>query len=265
MSVKALFPFFLCHPITIAESHTGKPDLGDRPCKERSQQHAEDEGSICGGMQPASSSPATHLCWAQGRRGRTWHPAALGVTNPSFTPAAICWMTAWAKCHLGCNAGVSRGTGWKEAIRLLFSQGREMGTVCFRKPVLQQHVKGNFSCTRRRRDLVHQASLPLPWAWPAPMTSLDPLQDCHDCYLYLFQLTRTSCWGKGPLEFSGTLMGGMTQSRFCLRRPFALWCWRQGSRVSLCCCARSMGPLFLPFGCFGSKKANPVSFRLLIS
>lgn len=37
-------------------------------------------------------------------------------------------------------------------------------------------------------------------------------------------LTLTSCWGKGPREFSGTLMGGMTQSRFCLLSPPELWC-----------------------------------------
>lgn len=96
-------------------------------------------------MQPAFSSPATHLCWARGGRGRTWHPAALGVTNPSFTPAAVCWMTAWAKCHLGCNAGVSRGTGWKEVIRLLFSQGREN--------LLQ---KTNASAACKRKLLLHE-------------------------------------------------------------------------------------------------------------
>lgn len=45
-------------------------------------------------------------------------------------------------------------------------------------------------------------------------------------------LTLTSCWGKGPREFSGTLMGGMTQSRFCLLSPLELWCWGHGSSVS---------------------------------
>lgn len=34
-------------------------------------------------------------------------------------------------------------------------------------------------------------------------------------------LTLTSMCGKGPLEFSGTLIGGMTQSRFCLLSPLA--------------------------------------------
>lgn len=37
----------------------------------------------------------------------------------------------------------------------------------------------------------------------------------------LSSLTLTSTWGKGPLEFSGTLMGGMTQSLFCLLSPLA--------------------------------------------
>jgi len=32
-------------------------------------------------------------------------------------------------------------------------------------------------------------------------------------------LTLTSMWGKGPLEFSGTLMGGITQSLFWRRSP----------------------------------------------
>lgn len=43
-------------------------------------------------------------------------------------------------------------------------------------------------------------------------------------------LTLTSMWGKGPLEFSGTLMGGMTQSLFCRLSPLAedpLWCFRE--------------------------------------
>lgn len=43
-------------------------------------------------------------------------------------------------------------------------------------------------------------------------------------------LTLTSMCGKGPLEFSGTLIGGMTQSRFCLLNPLAadpLWCFRE--------------------------------------
>lgn len=43
-------------------------------------------------------------------------------------------------------------------------------------------------------------------------------------------LTLTSMCGKGPLEFSGTLIGGMTQSRFCLLSPLAadpLWCFRE--------------------------------------
>lgn len=35
-------------------------------------------------------------------------------------------------------------------------------------------------------------------------------------------LTLTSIWGKGPREFSATLMGGITQSLFCLRRPLEL-------------------------------------------
>ena len=45
-------------------------------------------------------------------------------------------------------------------------------------------------------------------------------------------LTRTSCCGKGPREFSGTLMGGMTQSRFCLRSPLACGRWGHGRSVS---------------------------------
>lgn len=35
-------------------------------------------------------------------------------------------------------------------------------------------------------------------------------------------LTLTSICGKGPREFSATLMGGITQSLFCLRRPLEL-------------------------------------------
>lgn len=41
-------------------------------------------------------------------------------------------------------------------------------------------------------------------------------------------LTLTSMWGKGPREFSGTLMGGMTQSLFCRLSPLEeepLWCF----------------------------------------
>lgn len=36
--------------------------------------------------------------------------------------------------------------------------------------------------------------------------------------LKLCHRTLTSSWGKGPLEFSGKLIGGITQSRFCLCR-----------------------------------------------
>lgn len=36
--------------------------------------------------------------------------------------------------------------------------------------------------------------------------------------LKLCQPTLTSSWGKGPLEFSGKLIGGITQSLFCLCR-----------------------------------------------
>lgn len=60
-------------------------------------------------------------------------------------------------------------------------------------------------------------------------------------------LTLTSCWGKGPREFSGTLMGGMTQSRFCRLSPRASWCWGHGSSVSLGARAGSGSAAFLPF------------------
>lgn len=40
------------------------------------------------------------------------------------------------------------------------------------------------------------------------------------CLLSL-SLTLTSMCGKGPLEFSGTLIGGMTQSLFCRLRALA--------------------------------------------
>lgn len=36
--------------------------------------------------------------------------------------------------------------------------------------------------------------------------------------LKLCHFTLTSSWGKGPLEFSGKLIGGITQSLFCLCR-----------------------------------------------
>lgn len=36
-------------------------------------------------------------------------------------------------------------------------------------------------------------------------------------------LTLTSIWGNGPREFSATLIGGITQSLFCLRRPLELF------------------------------------------
>lgn len=48
--------------------------------------------------------------------------------------------------------------------------------------------------------------------------------------LYKLSLTLTSIWGKGPREFSGTLIGGMTQSLFCRLSPLAeelLWCFRE--------------------------------------
>lgn len=50
-------------------------------------------------------------------------------------------------------------------------------------------------------------------------------------------LTLTSIWGNGPLEFSGTLIGGMTQSLFCRRSPLdeeLLRCFR-GNLMSLGC------------------------------
>lgn len=53
--------------------------------------------------------------------------------------------------------------------------------------------------------------------------------------LHELSLTLTSIWGKGPLEFSGTLMGGMTQSLFCRLSPLAeepLWCLR-GNLITL--------------------------------
>lgn len=69
-------------------------------------------------------------------------------------------------------------------------------------------------------------------------------------------LTRTSCWGKGPREFSGTLMGGMTQSRFCRRSPPVLWSWGQGSSMSRGAAGASRG-VFFPRCCAqagGDKK-----------
>lgn len=43
--------------------------------------------------------------------------------------------------------------------------------------------------------------------------------------------------GNGPLEFSGTLIGGMTQSLFCLRSPLAdelRWCFRENRMILGC-------------------------------
>lgn len=259
-TVKALFPFFLCHPITITESHTGKPDpVIVLVMKEASSMQRMRDPSAAACSQPSPALPRICAGLGAGGEGR-------GTLQHWVSPIPALHLQPFAGWQHGQSAilaAMPASPGGLAGRRWLGCCSVRGGKICFRKPMLQQHVKGNFSCMRKSGDLVHQTSLPLPWAWPAPMTSLDPLQDYYDCYLCLFQLTRTSCCGKGPLEFSGTLIGGMTQSLFCLRRPFALWCWRQGSRVSLCCCARSTGPLFLPFGCFGSKKANPVSFCLI--
>lgn len=43
------------------------------------------------------------------------------------------------------------------------------------------------------------------------------------CRPWNVSLTLTSIWGNGPREFSATLMGGITQSLFCLRRPLELF------------------------------------------
>lgn len=71
-------------------------------------------------------------------------------------------------------------------------------------------------------------------------------------------LTLTSCCGKGPREFSGTLMGGMTQSRFCRLSPWALWCWGHGNGVSLGGWAGPGAALFLPL-C--TKKCHKMTVR----
>lgn len=77
-------------------------------------------------------------------------------------------------------------------------------------------------------------------------------------------LTLTSCWGKGPLEFSGTLIGGMTQSRFCRLSPWEFWWWRQGSRVSLGCCGRSADVFFFPLCWWGRKKVKQKNYEGII-
>lgn len=75
--------------------------------------------------QPPPAPPRICPGLCEGRRGRG-APSPLGVTEPGSTPAAVFWMRAWAKCHLGSNASVSRGTGWEEAIRRRFSWRRGM-------------------------------------------------------------------------------------------------------------------------------------------
>lgn len=134
--------------------------------------------------------------------------------------------------------------------------GRETGARSFGAAWKRQPIPAG---GRESREPVLGARLPTPTA------SQDHHHYEHCDQYFVLELTRTSCCGKGPREFSGTLMGGMTQSRFCRRSPLALWCCRHGSRVSLCCCTSSPGSAFLPLGCFGNKKAQPVSFFLLAS
>lgn len=67
-------------------------------------------------------------------------------------------------------------------------------------------------------------------------------------------LTLTSCCGKGPREFSGTLMGGMTQSRFCRLSPLELWCCGHGSSVSFGGWTGSRAAFFFPFCRKGEKR-----------
>ena len=67
-------------------------------------------------------------------------------------------------------------------------------------------------------------------------------------------LTLTSCCGKGPREFSGTLMGGMTQSRFCRLSPLELWRCGHGSSVSFGGWTGSRAAFFFPFCRKGEKR-----------
>lgn len=55
--------------------------------------------------------------------------------------------------------------------------------------------------------MIKQTKTFLTYTWPMPWRQLK-----------LCQPTLTSSWGKGPLEFSGKLIGGITQSLFCLCR-----------------------------------------------
>lgn len=96
----------------------GKLDLRDYPCEERKQQHGGG-GEIHLQWRQAANLPraATHLYRAG--QARMQHPPRWVPPSPALTPAAAFWMRAkWAKRHPGSSAGVSGGTGWKEAIRL---------------------------------------------------------------------------------------------------------------------------------------------------
>lgn len=57
-------------------------------------------------------------------------------------------------------------------------------------------------------------------------------------------------------------MGGMTQSRFCLRSPSAFWRWGHGSSTSFGGCEASGAALRLPF-CSRSRERGERSQRSL--
>lgn len=136
--------------------------------------------------QPPPAPPRSCPGLCEGRRGRG-APSPLGVTEPGSTPAAVFWMRGWAKCHLGSNASVSRGTGWEEAIRLQFSRRRGMWGESLCKRSVSAVRKRQLSLREGGGARARAWSRTSPaWAWTTPTASLHPLQDYHRYHYYYY-------------------------------------------------------------------------------
>lgn len=158
----------------------GKLDLSDHPCKERNQQHAEDEGSICGGRQPNSLSPATHLHCDSVQEGKDAAPPQCWV-SPS--PALhLQPFSGWERGQSAILASMPASPGGLAGRRRLgccSAGGGKTGTIHFRKAVLQQCAKGNFSCARKEEQRAptsnqpsHATSLDCTYDFTRPMAKL---------------------------------------------------------------------------------------------